>query len=154
MNKFINYFDLPYQNKKTSSFDEAANYFVANIALSNGSISKELYKPYYNYVPRTLKLTEDKYGLIRTIQSYYFALNDLALYLDVNPDNVVAIDLYNKYVKNFNLAVNQYETKYGPLMLVNNESNVNYFDWIKKWPWEGEDKNVDVYENINVPGKY
>lgn len=154
MNKFINYFDLPYQNNKTSGFSELSNYFVANIALSNGSISKELYKPYFNYVPRTLKLSEDKNGLIRTIQSYYFAINDLALYLDVHPQNTVAIELYNKYVENLNKAMNQYNAAYGPLLLFSDKSNSNYFEWIKKLPWEGEDNNVGLYENFNVSNKY
>lgn len=154
MNKFINYFDLPFQNNKKNDFNELSNYYVANIALSNGSISKELYKPYFNYVPRTLKLTEDKNGLIRTIQSYYFALNDLALYLDVHPQNIVGIELYNRYVDNLRKAMDQYTAIYGPLTLFNDKSNSSYFEWNKKWPWEGEDNNVGLYENFNVSSKY
>ena len=154
MNKFINYFDLPYQSNAKSKLTEASNYFVANLALSNGSISKELYNPYFNYVPRTLKLSEDRNGLIRTIQSYYFAINDLALYLDVHPQNRLAIELYNKYVDNLNLAMKQYSAAYGPLLLFNDKSNNNYFEWNKKWPWEGEDNNVGLYENFNVSSKY
>ncbi len=137
MNKHTNYFDIPYQNTRTSNLQEVTNFYIANIALSNGSIEERLYNPYYNYVPRKLNITNDKEGLLNAIRSYYFAINDLTLYLDVNPKNQQAIELYNMYVENFNQAMNQYETIYGPLTIFSMKSNQNCFSWLKDWPWEG-----------------
>ena len=138
MHRHINYFDIPYQKDKVNSLNDVTNFYIANIALSNGSIEQSLYKPYYNYVPRTIKLTEDKVGLLNAIRSYYFALADLTLYLDVNPNNVVALELYNKYVESFNLAMNQYESLYGPLTIFSITSDLNSFSWNKKFTCEGE----------------
>ena len=103
-------------------------------------VEQELYSPYYNYVPRTIRLTEDKEGLLNAIRSYYFALADLTLYLDVNPTNKLALELYNKYVESFNLAMNQYESIYGPLTIFSMTSDPNSFSWNKCMPWEGGQK--------------
>ena len=140
MNRHINYFDIPYQNTRVNNLNDATNFYIANIALSNGSIEQELYSPYYNYVPRTIRLTEDKEGLLNAIRSYYFALADLTLYLDVNPTNKLALELYNKYVESFNLAMNQYESIYGPLTIFSMTSDPNSFSWNKCMPWEGGQK--------------
>lgn len=140
MNRHINYFDIPYQNIRVTNLNDATNFYIANIALSNGSIEQSLYKPYYNYVPNTIKLTEDKEGLLNAIRSYYFALADLTLYLDVNPNNRVALELYNNYVESFNLAMKQYESIYGPLTIFSSKTGVNNFGWNKCFPWEGANR--------------
>ena len=136
MNNHINYFGIPYQKVSTNNLQDVTNFYVANVALSNGSIEESLYKPYYNYVPRTLVLTEDKEGLINAIRAYYFALADLTLFLDTHPTNKLAIELYNRYIINFNQAMNQYESLYGPLTIFSAQSNLNHFDWVKNMPWE------------------
>lgn len=140
MNNHINYFGFPYQNNNNGNVTDKINFYIANIALSNGSIEESLYKPYYNNVPRTIQLTNDSTGLLNAIRSYYFALADLTLFLDVNPKNKEAINLYNKYIEDFNLAMNQYENLYGPLTIFSVTSKNDSFCWVKKVPWEGDDR--------------
>ena len=57
------------------------------------------------------------------------------LYLDLNPDDVQAIGLYNQYKDEEDRLIKEYESKYGKICLGINE---NYtWDWIKSpWPWE------------------
>lgn len=140
MNKHINYFDIPYRTKdmKNSNLSTIVNFYVANVALSNGSITEELYKPYYNNVPRALVPNESKEGLMRAIQSYYFSIVDLTLYLNIHSNDRIAIQLYNNYVKDLKKAMEKYEAVYGPLMLIDTESDPNTWSWMNDWPWEGE----------------
>ena len=71
---------------------------------------------------------------MRLIQSHYFTLADLALYLDVNDQDPKVINLYNNYARGLLEAIEKYESIYGPLLLVNHESNV--WTWRRSWPWE------------------
>ena len=132
MQKHINYFDVPYRNVNTN--EEVSNFFIPNLALSYGTAFKTLVDKYQNYNPKIITITDSKEGLLRLIQSHYFTLADLALYLDVNDQDPKAINLYNNNARGLLEAIEKYESIYGPLLLVNHESNV--WTWRRSWPWE------------------
>lgn len=65
--------------------------YSVNEVLEKGTIFKELYKPYKNYVYK-LKLSEDT-----LLSSYILAMHDLKLYLDIHPDDEDIKKLYEAY---------------------------------------------------------
>ena len=66
-----------------------------------------------------------------------FAAHEINLYLDLNPDDVSMITLFNDYRKKANELRTQYESKYGPLNLASDSLDQTPFMWEKNtWPWE------------------
>ena len=127
---FSNNFMIPTSNNELLEPEEG---------LERGNLFKNLYVPYKSYSPMKLKSTSEREKLLNQIRSYGFAMKDLNLYLDVNPNNTSYVNLYNEYRKIKENLCNQFEKKYGPLNLVSDSLNKN--DWVWKngpWPWEGE----------------
>ena len=129
-NTFNNNFMMPTANNELVSPEEA---------LKRGNLYENLYVPYKNYKPMKLKASTEREKLLNEIKSYGFAMKDLNLYLDVNPNNTSYINLYNEYRKLKENLVNQYEKIYGPLTLTSKELEKNNWVWNNgPWPWEGD----------------
>ena len=100
----------------------------------------------------------NKKQLLRFITEVSFALDDIALYLDLHPDCTKALSSYDNYqsIEKFQgttaalikrgvdyqgmrtQAINDYVNMYGPLNKYQVTDN-NYFNWVNDpWPWEGE----------------
>lgn len=108
-------------------------------ALEKGNMFKNLYVPYKNYKPFELKAKTEREKMLNQIRSYGFAMKELNLYLDVNPNNSSYINLYNEYRKIKENLVNQYEKTYGPLTLTSSSLDKNNWVWNNSpWPWEGD----------------
>lgn len=106
--------------------------------LTIGNLFANLYSPYKHYVPRELKSNSQKGCMLLRIQSLDLAVNDLNLYLDINPDDKEAFDLFKNYVIELNNLSKVYSEKYEVLDL-NHDIGQN-FTWYKKpWPWEVQD---------------
>lgn len=76
-------------------------------------------------------------ALLRQVQIYDFALNDTALYLNLHPDDRVALDYYNRYKKLHDDAVAQFNQAYGPLARW--QVTDKRWQWVDEpWPWESE----------------
>ncbi len=134
MNNHINYFGTPFISNNVGNSVTNKAFFPAATAFANGAIEKDIYEGYKNYLPRPYVLNNTMEGLERTIQAYYFSLNDLTLYLDVHPDDTKAINQFNEYVKEFNDAMDDYIKLYGPINFYSKEENP--WIWNKVWPWE------------------
>ncbi len=106
-------------------------------ALDRGNLFNNLYEPYKNYQFRSLRPGNKQEELLFNILMHNFALTELDLYLDVNPNDGNMINLYNKYLTNKKGLVSDYEKNYGPLTL----DSINMgsaWNWKKMpWPWEG-----------------
>jgi len=101
-----------------------------------GNMTKSSYYNYRNYEPKKLDLTTDKEKLLYLLSAYYFASHDLRLYLDLNPNDKVVVEKYKKYVKEYRKYKEQYQSKYGPICSLDNDSDV--FEYMRcPWPWEG-----------------
>lgn len=128
-NTFVNNFMMPSANNELLKPKEA---------LEKGNMFKNLYVPYKNYKPVKLDSMSERGKLLNEIRSYGFAMKDLNLYLDVNPNNASYINLYNEYRKKKDNLVNQYERMYGPLDLTSSALENNNWVWNNSpWPWEG-----------------
>ena len=77
--------------------------------------------------------------LLTYIDSLGFAMIDLNLYLDVNPNDRDALELFNQYRTQNNEYVRQYESKYGTLLLSSNALTTYPWAWNNSpWPWENK----------------
>ena len=106
-------------------------------AFKRGNLFKSLYSPYKNYQPVDLKSMNDREKMLCELSEVAFAAHDLNLYLDMNPDDQSMFMLFRDYQKQANRLMEEYERRYGPLM-VNDEEMNESFTWSDtKWPWEG-----------------
>lgn len=74
--------------------------------------------------------------LKKQIQSYYFAVYDMLLYLDTHKDDKKAFAMFKDLSKKTSELKEQYHKKYGPL---DTEAVADYteFEWVDgPWPWE------------------
>ncbi|MBR2289946.1 MAG: spore coat protein CotJB [Clostridia bacterium] len=77
--------------------------------------------------------------LMQKIMENKFAINDMALFLDVNPCSSQALKKHNEYVQNYNKYKERYEKEYGPLS-IDSETN-SWETWVyDPWPWERSDR--------------
>ncbi len=75
---------------------------------------------------------------IEKIQQLGFACVDLNLYLDNNPDDLNAINLYNSLHQQYMQIMKSYEKKYGALTnFGHSSSDCSCFKWVEEpWPWQ------------------
>lgn len=131
MKNYLNYinnnFNKDYDN---SNYDAYEGYI-------RGNMFKNLYDPYIKNEPYDIKPMNEQAELITYIDSLCFAMIDLGLYLDVNPNDMEAIKLYNKYRKEKDEYTKKYESKYGPLTLDSDSLERYPWAWINMpWPWD------------------
>lgn len=122
---FIN--NVPIENKnKLTSVDNG---------FAKGNMFEDLYDPYKNYqVLRPMPKTE-KDELLLEIMALSFAINDLNLYLDLNPNDEEILKKYRMLVEKSCQKEMEYIKKYGPLEVIDDD-NEKSFTWVKNpWPW-------------------
>lgn len=67
-----------------------------------------------------------------------FVMTEILLYLDTHPNDLEAIEYYNKMKEKYNKAVKVYEDKIGPLTFTGVDCD-NYWTWVATpMPWEME----------------
>ena len=104
-----------------------------------GNLFKGLYNQYKNYKPAKLIPTNEQAELLLNINQVDFAIHDIRLYLDNNPNDKEMINLFNKYQIQLKKAIDDYEDKFGPVS-IESLSKENIFDWVAySWPWEREE---------------
>lgn len=104
-----------------------------------GNMFNNLYDQYKNYKVRELKTNNKKEALLMEIMEHYFVITDLDLYLDIYPNDLNTIKLYNKYLSNLLKLKNDYQKNYGALDITSNYLDNNSWIWIDNpWPWEGD----------------
>ena len=103
-----------------------------------GNLFNNLYNPYKNYKYGILNPTNKKEELLYNLLMYKFVLTELNLYLDIYPNNIKMINLYNEYLSEEKKICEEYEKNYGPLTIDSRFVSDNNWNWIKSpWPWEG-----------------
>lgn len=103
-----------------------------------GNLFDNLYIPYKDYKPFRINVKNEKDYLMLEVQTYKFAAHELNLYLDVNPDDSSLIALRNKYYYLYKEALNNYESKFGPICLDDKYLDGTPWAWnTNNWPWEG-----------------
>lgn len=104
---------------------------------NRGNLFANLYDQYKNYRPETLRASNEQERLFLELSRNHFAAHELNLYLDLNPDDVSMIRLFNDYREKCEQLTKEYERKYGPLTVKSDVLNQAPFMWEKSpWPWE------------------
>lgn len=102
-----------------------------------GNMFPNLYDPYKTEGPKRFIPTNEKERQMFEVQKSCFAMQDIKLYLDIHPDDACMINLYNKYLKEYKKALNDYEAQYGPVTTDSNMLNTIPWAWEKTMaPWE------------------
>ncbi len=101
-----------------------------------GNMFNNEYIPYKNYKVKELVATNDKEEQLFRIMALSFAINDLNLLLDLNPNDRENFNTFKSLIKEKNALEQKYIEKYGPLTL--EETTKNSFDWVSTFPWENE----------------
>lgn len=138
MNNYFNYQNQNIKDMPKAKHTENINQlFDPYQGFIRGNLYKNLYDPYKIKQPYDIKPMNEQAELLTYIDALSFACIDLGLYLDVYPNNREFIELYNQYNSQKKELMEQYQTKYGPLVLTSNSLNSYPWAWDDKpWPWE------------------
>lgn len=111
-----------------------------NDSLQYGNLFGDEYIGYQSYMPNFPKYNNEQEELMRKIQAYTNASQDLRLFLDVNPNREDYFNLFREYSKKVNEYVREYENKFYPIFAGNSYFINGYFTWITSPSifWEGE----------------
>lgn len=136
-NMYNNNFDNNTFQNTFMNLDNSPKLYNPNEGFTKGNMFMDLYSQYKNYKPMTIVANSEKENLMNQIQMYDFAINDLNLYLDLDPKNSNIIKLYNDYLRKSKELTNHYERIYGPISNDSMSINTTEWDWYKSpWPWE------------------
>ena len=109
--------------------DNKNELFSASEGFLYGNMFKDEYVPYKEYKPLIIAANDEKGKILLMIYQLDFAMNDLSLYLDLNPNDKEKYLLFRDYTDKLNMYVKSYEEKYGPLELCN--SDYENYEWVK-----------------------
>lgn len=110
---------------------------MPSVGYDRGNLFKDLYDQYKDYRPDTLEARTDQERLFLELARMSFAAHELNLYLDLNPDDMGMLKLFNDYRQKSNELRREYEEKYGPLGIGSVVLENSPFMWEKSpWPWE------------------
>lgn len=103
-----------------------------------GNLFQNLYNQYDGYQPKELTPRSEQEKCLYELSAVAFAAHELNLYLDLHPEDQSMFMLFTDYQKQANRLMEEYQEKYGPLLVNSNEMK-NSFNWVQtKWPWEGQ----------------
>lgn len=115
---------VPFQEKDPPKYE-------ARKALIRGTLYPGLDLPFMGMVNDKLKPDT----LLAQLQTVYFAVQELALYLDTHRDDREALELYRSYQEMSVKLSKLYEAEYGPLTHKNPQEGP--YRWLDDpWPWE------------------
>ena len=117
-----------------------SKFFNENEGYLRGNMFRNLYNQYKNYQPQVLRPTNEQEEMFLKMSVAEFAAHDLNLYLDLYPNDGNVLDLFNKYRKEANKLMMEYEEKYGPILVNSDSLNTSPFLWqtlIFPWNMEG-----------------
>ena len=118
-------FKKPNNNLKLYNLEDALKY---------GNAFPNLYDAYKNYKPSALKASNARERALLEIQMLEFSLTDLNLYLDLNPTDVYAYQVFKDYAKECKNKKEVYTRTYGPLTITDITDD---YEWSRGvWPWE------------------
>lgn len=102
-----------------------------------GTIFRHLYKPYKMHQPTRIIPTNEKDRLLLDVDKYYFALHEIRIFLDNDPNNQAAINIFTIFQKGYIMAKHAYESKYGALDIEAQNLDTSPWNWtVQTWPWD------------------
>lgn len=102
-----------------------------------GNMFPDLYNNFKNTKPFEIRPINEQAELLTYLDAYRFAAHDINLYLDNNPSDRDMINLFTEYTNKAKQIQNEYEQKYGPLVV--GASTTYPWAWNNSpWPWENK----------------
>lgn len=100
-----------------------------------GNMFQDEYLPYKNLTYFKLNPCTEKERALYRVMALDFAINDLNLYLDLNPRDEEVFQTFKKYIEEHKKACKDYEKLYGPLKIT--KTTGSKYNWIDSpWPWD------------------
>ena len=141
----MNYFNIDTEGELNQKFDNNSisdMYMMNNetkIDLKNGfylgNLFIDLYKPYKNINPKKINAYSEREKMLLKIYELDFILNDLNLYLDINPKDKKIFDIFKTTALELNRLKDDYYKKYQVLDLC--KDTFNSYTWLDNpWTWE------------------
>lgn len=120
-----NSYDSPYSNpyqyqyqSQTQDYNQARN-------------------PVLGYTPQTKPGDAQFYALLEKLQAVDFVLVELNLYLNTHPNDLQAIEQFNKLTRERTAIANEYQLLYGPLQNFGRAYSKYPWEWSQSpWPWQ------------------
>ena len=147
----IEYYGYPINFDRTEYYNYTNNNYNQPLYTENAN-SKKINDPYKGFIsgnmfpnlyngykikPLDIKPINEQAKLLTNIDSLCFALIDMNLYLDLFPNDKDILEQFNQYRSDLNMMMEEYQNKYGPIILNSDANNKYPFVWIKNpWPWE------------------
>ena len=117
-------------DKKNNNIDLENGFYLGNIFINT-------YKPYKNYKPKKINAYSERQKMLLKLQELDFILNDLNLYLDINPNDKNIYETFRKTALEYDMLKKRYYDKYQVLELCSDTKN-NYTWYKNPWPWDGD----------------
>lgn len=118
------------KNESPSSLFDPYNGFI------RGNMFPSLYNE-YRVKPIDIMPKNDKESLLLYVDALSFAAHDINLYLDIYPNDTDMIQLFNQYKTEANKLIDEYQSKFGPLVVNSDATNKVPWTWDNApWPWE------------------
>lgn len=134
---YYNYINNNYNIPTYEQNVNKSNIFDPYNGLIRGNMFPDLYNTYKIDNPIDIKPMNEQAEMLTYIDALYFACIDLSLYLDINPNDKDAIELYNVYRTNLGEYMLMYQNKYGPITKTSDSLNAYPWKWNDSpWPWE------------------
>jgi spore coat protein JB len=77
------------------------------------------------------------YAQLYDIQAVDFVLLELNLYLNTHPNDLPAIQQFNRFAQQRRSLVQPFETEFGPLLHAGHSYSKQPWEWINApWPWQ------------------
>lgn len=102
-------------------------------ALTKGNLFPNLYDSYKGLIPKEIISTNEKDKFLNEIRMLIFGINDLNLYLDLNPEDTYAYNLFKDYTNKLKEKETKFNSLYEPLNLCDLKET---YEWLNSWPWE------------------
>lgn len=123
----------PYMNQKQENefclFDNKEAFML-------GNLFKDLYMSYNGFSNYYFQPENERQKKLALVQMYLFIAHEINLFLDTHPNNEQMIILYNEYANLYKEAMCDFESHFGPLLVMNTNETIP-FEWVKgPWPWE------------------
>ena len=139
---FLNLAGLTNDGNKKIEENNNLHLFSAKEGFLRGNMFANEYKPYKNLTYVNIMPKSDREAKLFTLMQYSFAINDLNLYLDLNPNDREAFQMLKSLIDEEKSAKEEYINRYGSLEVCDVQ---NDYDWINSpWPWEDEGGNMYV----------
>lgn len=134
---YYNYINNNYNIPTYEQNVNKSNIFDPYNGLIRGNMFPDLYNTYKIDNPIDIKPMNEQAEMLTYIDALCFACIDLSLYLDINPNDKDAIELYNVYRTNLGEYMLMYQNKYGPITKTSDSLNAYPWKWDDSpWSWE------------------